>query len=129
MENDDNLQFDELYAITRSNSPLSENRSTSAMSDSETSNIPTIKKTKLGQKGGSKKRSWVWKYFQEKKIIETIQTLDQKINVEVVYGICQVLNDANNKTCDAKLKVSNSSTSNLISHLVSTHGITQAGPL
>ncbi|CAG8455311.1 19709_t:CDS:2, partial [Dentiscutata erythropus] len=36
-----------------SNSPVLETRSTSAKSDNEASNIPTIKKTKLGQKDKS----------------------------------------------------------------------------
>ncbi|CAG8604307.1 11127_t:CDS:1 [Dentiscutata erythropus] len=123
-------QIDESIAdpITRSNSPASETRSTSAKSDNDAPNVPTIKKTKLSRKGGSKRRSWVWKYFVEKKIIETVQNLDnQKINVEVTYGICNVLNDSG-KSCDSRVKVSGGSTSNLISHLLNTHGITQNGP-
>ncbi|CAG8780801.1 12310_t:CDS:1, partial [Cetraspora pellucida] len=81
--------------VTRSNSPDSETRSTSAKSDNETPNMPTIKKTKVVRRGGSKKRSWVWSYFEEKKMIESIQNLDkQKVNIEVTYAICQVLNDS-----------------------------------
>ncbi|CAG8833139.1 40967_t:CDS:2, partial [Gigaspora margarita] len=112
MEEDNNsqssflaYQFDEPIAYTRSNSPVSETRSMSAKSDTETPNVPTIKKTKLNKK-------------------ETVQNLDnQKISIEVTYGICNVLNDSG-KSCDSRVKVSNSSTSNLISHLLSIHGIT-----
>ncbi|CAG8774449.1 12839_t:CDS:1, partial [Dentiscutata erythropus] len=45
-------QFDESIAdsITKSNSPVSETRSTSTKSDNEASNVSTIKKTKLDQK-------------------------------------------------------------------------------
>ncbi|RIB05805.1 hypothetical protein C2G38_2047306 [Gigaspora rosea] len=114
--------FDELFSnpITRSNSPASEGISTT---DNEVHNNPTSKKTKLNQRGGSKKRSWVWKYFEEKKIIETVQQINKKVNIEVIYGICKVTES--NKECNARLKISSGSTSNLISHLSSTHGITQ----
>ncbi|CAG8762738.1 8126_t:CDS:2 [Dentiscutata erythropus] len=70
-------QFDESIAdsITRSNSPVLETRSTSAKSDNEASN--------------------------ENKTIETIQSLNnQKINIEVTYSICNVLNDLG-KSCDS----------------------------
>ncbi|CAG8854982.1 8664_t:CDS:1, partial [Gigaspora margarita] len=119
--------FDESFAdpITRSNSPVSE-ISSSAKSDTETYNKPTSKKAKLVLKGGSKKWSWVWKYYEEKKVIETVQQLNQKVNVEITYGICCMLINLDKK-CNAKLKVSGGSTSNLISHLSSVHGITQDG--
>ncbi|CAG8560195.1 17814_t:CDS:2, partial [Cetraspora pellucida] len=92
--------FDESFSnpITRSNSPVSEGISTT---DNE-------------------------KYFEEKTIIETIQQLNQKeVSIEVTYAICKVL--TNNKECNARLRASSSSTSNLISHLSSIHGITQDG--
>ncbi|CAG8560124.1 1091_t:CDS:2 [Cetraspora pellucida] len=123
-------QIDKLIAdpITRSNNPASETRSTSAKSDNDAPNVPIIKKTKLSRKSGSKRQSWVWKYFVEKKIIETVQNLDnQKINVEVTYGICNILNDLS-KCCDSQVKVSGGSTSNLISHLLNTYNIMQNGP-
>ncbi|CAG8445695.1 11381_t:CDS:2 [Cetraspora pellucida] len=112
---DDNLQssflarqIDKSIAdpITRSNSSASETRSMSAKSDNDAPNVPTIKKTKL----------------------KTVQNLDnQKINVEVTYGICNVLNDSD-KCCDSRVKVSDGSTSNLISHLLNTDSIMQNVP-
>ncbi|CAG8503674.1 11182_t:CDS:2 [Dentiscutata heterogama] len=109
----------ELFAnpITRSNSPDSETRSTSAKSNNKNSNMPTIKKTK------------VWSYFEEKKIIESIQNLDkQKVNIEVTYAICQILNNLDKEHCNIRLKTSSGSTSSLITHLLSAHGITQNRP-
>ncbi|CAG8519406.1 10493_t:CDS:2 [Dentiscutata heterogama] len=86
--------------VTRSNSPDSETRSTSAKSDNETPNMPTIKKTKVGR----------------------------RVNIEVTYAICQVLNDSDKEHCNIQLKTSSGSTSNLITHLLSAYGITQNGP-
>ncbi|CAG8733903.1 20574_t:CDS:1, partial [Dentiscutata erythropus] len=68
--------------------------STSTRSDIEIHNNPTSKKTKFGRKGGSKKRSWVWEYFKEKKVIETVQQLDKKVNIGITYAVCLVLSNS-----------------------------------
>ncbi|CAG8456657.1 7011_t:CDS:2, partial [Cetraspora pellucida] len=120
--------FNETFtdSITRSSSPTSE-ISTSAKSNIEIYDNPTSKKAKFGRKGGSKKRSWVCNYFEEKKVIKTIQQLDKKVNVEVTYAICLVLNNSDQE-CKSQLKLTGGSTSNLISHLSNIHGITKDGP-
>ncbi|CAG8745132.1 1895_t:CDS:2, partial [Dentiscutata erythropus] len=49
--------------------------------------------------------------------------LSRRVNIEVIYAICQVLNDLDKECCKFKLKISSSSTSNLIIYLLSTYGI------
>ncbi|CAG8670519.1 4228_t:CDS:1, partial [Racocetra fulgida] len=53
---------------------------------------------RLGRNGGSKKKSWVWKYFESEKVVE------EKSNIEVTYSTCNVLNDSSIK-CNAQLKI------------------------
>ncbi|CAG8550980.1 16325_t:CDS:2, partial [Cetraspora pellucida] len=114
--------------VTRSNSPDFETKSTSAKSDNETSNMATIKKTRLFEEVAQKNEAG-YEATSKKKMIESIQNLDkQKVNIEVTYAICQVLNDSDKECCNIRLKTSSGSTSNLITHLLSTHGITQNGP-
>ncbi|CAG8590653.1 34149_t:CDS:1 [Racocetra persica] len=64
-----------------------------------------------------KNRSWVWKYFEINEVVETT-------HISFKYGICNV-NDKLGKRCNIRLKVSGGSVSNLISHLLNSHGITQ----
>ncbi|CAG8546672.1 4638_t:CDS:2, partial [Dentiscutata heterogama] len=111
MMEDDDLQsslsvqsFDESYA-NRSESSILENTC---------------------HRGGSKKRSWVWKYFESEKVIEIKEESDD-IKIEVTYGVCLVLNDSGKKY-NTRLRIIGGSTSNLISHLTNTHDITQDRP-
>ncbi|CAG8843931.1 19872_t:CDS:1, partial [Gigaspora margarita] len=46
-------------------------------------------------------------------------------NIEIKYGICNVTNKKSSKICNAQLKVSNGSTTILISHLLNIYGIMQ----
>ncbi|RIB15730.1 hypothetical protein C2G38_2143442 [Gigaspora rosea] len=116
--------FDKLFT-DQPKSPVLENTS-SEESNNEIFEKPTYKKTKLSHKGGSKKRSWVWNYFESEKVIETLEG-SKNIKVEFKYGICQVTNDLGTK-CGARLKILGGSTSNLISYLTNTYGITPNGP-
>ncbi|CAG8794510.1 11189_t:CDS:1, partial [Cetraspora pellucida] len=46
---------------------------------------------RLGHNNGSKKQSWVWKYFESKKVVEVTK---EKSNIEVTYSSCNILNDS-----------------------------------
>ncbi|CAG8565480.1 6102_t:CDS:1, partial [Scutellospora calospora] len=62
-------------------------------------------------------------------MLESIQNLNkQKVNIEVIYAICQILNDSNKECCNIRLKTSNGSISNLITHLLSAHSNTKNEP-
>ncbi|RIB08817.1 hypothetical protein C2G38_2210620 [Gigaspora rosea] len=105
---DDDLQsslpvqsFNKLHT-DQPKSPVLENTS-SEKSNNEIFEKPTYKKTKLSHKGS------------------------KNIKVEITYGICQVTNDSGTK-CSTQLKILGGSTSNLISHLTNTHGVTPNGP-
>ncbi|CAG8479792.1 14960_t:CDS:2 [Dentiscutata erythropus] len=82
-----------------------------------------IKKTKVRHKGSSKKRSWVWKYFDSEKVIEK----SKNVNIEVMYGICLVLDNSEEK-CNTWLRIVSGSTLNLINHLSNIYSIMKDGP-
>ncbi|CAG8710331.1 12180_t:CDS:2 [Cetraspora pellucida] len=112
---DDDLQsslsvqsFDEPYA-NRSESSMLENTYTSEESNNELSEKLIYKKTKLGHR-----------------VIETKKE-SEDIKIEIIYGVCFVLDDLG-KNCNTQLRIIGGSTSNLISHLTNTHGITQDRP-
>lgn len=73
---------------------------------------PNHKKVKLNEtRGGSKVRSWIWKYFEP------------FFKEEVRYAKCQVEVTVGKK-CEKTYKVG-TSTSNCSEHLANIHGITK----
>ncbi|CAG8717080.1 hypothetical protein C2G38_2043947 [Gigaspora rosea] len=72
---------------------------------------------RLGRIDGSRKQSWVWKYFESNKATE------EKSN-HITYGTCIILNELGEK-CNARFIVAGGSTLSLISHLWSSHSIRQ----
>src|SRR5215469_9031344 len=73
---------------------------------------PNQKKIKLNEtRGGSKVRSWIWKYFEP------------HIKDGVRYAVCEVETVAEKK-CGKTYKIG-TSTSNCSDHLANSHGITK----
>ena len=80
------------------------------ISDAE-SEQPTQKRAKLNEtRGGSKVRSWIWKYFEP------------SFNEGVRYAICKV--EIAGEKCKKTYKIG-TSTSNCSDHLANIHGITK----
>jgi hypothetical protein len=73
---------------------------------------PNQKRIKLNERrGGSKIRSWIWKYFEP------------SFKEEVRYAVCKV-EEVVGKECGKTYKIG-TSTSNCSDHLANIHGITQ----
>ncbi|CAG8765904.1 39639_t:CDS:2, partial [Gigaspora margarita] len=109
-------------SVNGPDSPISRN---TCASEKSNNGIPKLiyKKTKVKHRSGSKKRSWVWRYFELKKVIEK----SKDANIEVIYSICLVLDDSE-KLYNIWLRIVSRSISNLINYLTNIHDITKDGP-
>ncbi|CAG8798466.1 22248_t:CDS:2, partial [Cetraspora pellucida] len=73
------------------------------------------KKTEIKRRSGSKKQCRVWQHMD-------LIVVTNKDGKEAQYGECQIIKDDNTR-CAQRIKVVGGSTSNLIRHLYSIHGI------